>query len=205
MQVPTYAKYLRDILSNKKPLPKTEVIKLTEECSEVILNKFPKKKKDPGCPTIDCTIRTQHFEHALCDLGPNVNVMPKVIFDKLNHTTLSPTSIYLQLADQSIRHPAGVAENIPVKIHDFLVPMDFVVLVMEVDKKVPLILGRPFLSTAKAHINVGACGGINPYTLTARLGPGGLAHYETSSRFDPTAWSFAQGNKTWRSTRILVG
>ena len=82
--------------------------------------------------------------------------MPKVIFDKLNHTTLSPTSIYLQLADQSIRHPAGVAENIPVKIRDFLVPVDFVVLDMEVDKKVPLILGRPFLSTAKAHIDVGA-------------------------------------------------
>ena len=49
------------------------------------------------------------------------------------------------------------------------------------------------------------CGGINPYTLTAILGPGGLAHYETSSRFDLTARSFAQGNKTWRSSRILVG
>ena len=49
------------------------------------------------------------------------------------------------------------------------------------------------------------CGGINPYTLTARIGPGGLAHYETSSRFDLTARSFAQGNKTWRSSRILVG
>jgi len=49
------------------------------------------------------------------------------------------------------------------------------------------------------------CGGINPYTLTARLGLGGLTHYETSSRLDPTAWSFAQGNKTWRSSRILVG
>ena len=69
---------------------------------------------------------------------------------------MSPTPIYLQLADESIFHPAGVAENIPVKIRDFLVPVDFVVLDMEVDKKVPLILGRPFLSTAKAHIDVGA-------------------------------------------------
>jgi len=82
--------------------------------------------------------------------------MPKVIFEKLNHTTLSHTSIYLQLADQSIRHPAGVAENIPVKIRDFLVPVDFEVLDIEVDKKVPLILGRPLLSTAKTHIDVGA-------------------------------------------------
>jgi len=95
MQVPTYAKYLRDILHNKKPPPKTEVIKLIEECSEVILNKFLEKKKDPGCPTIDCSIRKQHFEHALGDLGASVSVIPKVIFDKLNHTTLSPTSIYL--------------------------------------------------------------------------------------------------------------
>ena len=50
-----------------------------------------------------------------------------------------------------------------------------------------------------------SCGAINPYTLTARFGPGGLAHYETSPRLDPTVWSFAQGNKTWRSSRILVG
>jgi len=120
------------------------------------LNKFLEKKKEPGCPTIDCSIGTQHFDHALCDLGASISVMPKVIFDKLNHTTLSPTSIYLQLGDHLIRHPAGVAENIPVKIRDFLVHVDFAVLDIEVDKKVPLILGRPFLSTAKAHIDFGA-------------------------------------------------
>jgi len=94
MEVPTYAKYLKDILNNKKPLPKTDVIKLTEECSEIIFNKFP-DKKDPGCPTIHCSIRTRHFEYALFELGASVTVMPKVIFDKLNHTILSHTSIYL--------------------------------------------------------------------------------------------------------------
>jgi len=62
MQVPTYAKYLWDILNNKRPLPFMEVIKLTEECSAVILNSLPVKKKDPGCPTIDCSIRDQNFE-----------------------------------------------------------------------------------------------------------------------------------------------
>jgi len=55
------------------------------------------------------------------------------------------------------------------------------------------------------YLEVRSCGGIDPYTLTARLGPGGLAHYETSLRFDPTAWSLAQGSKMWRSNRILVG
>ena len=62
----------------------------------------------------------------------------------------------LQLADQMIRYPAGIAENIPVKFRNFFIPVDFVVLDMEVDIKTPLILGRPFLSTANAHIEVGA-------------------------------------------------
>ena len=68
IQVPTYAEYLRDILNNKRPLPSTEVIKLTEECSAAILNTSPVKNKDPGCPIIDCSIGNQNFENALCDL-----------------------------------------------------------------------------------------------------------------------------------------
>jgi hypothetical protein len=93
------------------------VIKLTEECSAAILNTSPVKKKDPGCPTIHCSIGSQNFENALCDLRASVSVMPKKVFDKLNYSTLTPTtSMCLQLADQSIRYPAGIAENIPVKI-----------------------------------------------------------------------------------------
>ena len=94
----------------------TGVIKLIEECSTTILNQLPPKKKDLGCPTINCSIGTQHFEHALCDLGATVSVMPRVVFDKLNYTTLSPTPMCLQLVDQSVRYPVGIAENIPIKI-----------------------------------------------------------------------------------------
>jgi hypothetical protein len=155
IQVPTYAKYIRDILNKKRPLPTTEVIKLTEECSEAILNIPLRKKKDPGCPTIDCSIGDQHFNNALCDLGASVSVMPASVYKKLKHTTLEPTSMCLQLADQSIRHPMGIAENIPVKIRDFIIPVDFVVLDMSPDSKVSIILGRPFLSTANTHIDVG--------------------------------------------------
>jgi hypothetical protein len=75
------------------------MIKLTEECSATILNTSPVKKKDPGCPTIDCSIGSQNFENALCDLGASVSVMPKKVFDKLNYSTLTPTSICLQLAN----------------------------------------------------------------------------------------------------------
>ena len=68
MQFPTYAKYLTNILSNKKALPPTEVVQLTDECSTTILNPHLEKKKKPGCPTITCSIGAQHFKHALCDL-----------------------------------------------------------------------------------------------------------------------------------------
>jgi hypothetical protein len=93
IQVPTYAKYIRDILNKKRPLPTTEVIKLIEECRAAILNKSLKKKKDPGCPTIDCSIGDQHFNNALCDLGASVSVMPATIFNKLKFTMLEPTSM----------------------------------------------------------------------------------------------------------------
>ena len=82
--------------------------------------------------------------------------MPKVVYDKLNHHALAPTTMCLQLADQTVRYPAGIAENISVKIWNFFIPVDFVVLDMEVDTKTLLILGRPFLSTTNAHIDVGA-------------------------------------------------
>jgi hypothetical protein len=82
--------------------------------------------------------------------------MPKKVFDMLNYLALTPTSMCLQLADQSVHYLAGIAENIPVKIRNFFVLVDFVVLDMQEDMKTPLILGRPFLSTTNAHIDVGA-------------------------------------------------
>ena len=91
MKVPTYARYLKDILNIKRPLLTTEVIKLTEACSAAIFQQLPEKKKDPGCPTIRCSIGAQSFDKALCDLGANVSVIPKVVFDQLNYSVLTPT------------------------------------------------------------------------------------------------------------------
>jgi hypothetical protein len=153
--VPTNVKYLWAILNNKGPLPSTEVIKLTEACSEAILRSSPIKKKDLGCPTIDCAIGNQMFENALCDLGESVSVMPKTVFDKLDYSTFTPTTMCLQLADQSLRYLVGIAENISVRIYDFFVLIDFVVLDMQEERKIPLILGHPFLNNANATINVG--------------------------------------------------
>jgi hypothetical protein len=69
---------------------------------------------DLGVPTISCPIGTQKFDQALYDLGASVSIMPKVIYDQLNHDSLVPTSMHLQLADQSIQRPVGVVEDILV-------------------------------------------------------------------------------------------
>ena len=106
LHVPSYAKYIKDIINNKQPLPSMEVIKLTEECSAAILD-FPKKKKDPGCPTISCSIGIQYFDQALFDLGASVSIMPMAVFDKPNLTQLMPTPMMLQLADLTVHYPAG--------------------------------------------------------------------------------------------------
>ena len=82
--------------------------------------------------------------------------MPKVVYDKLNYQALAPTTMCLQLGDQSVCYPTWIAENVPAKIRNFYIPVDFVVLDMEVDTKIPLIFERPFLGTGNAHIDVGA-------------------------------------------------
>jgi hypothetical protein len=156
IRVPTYARYINDILTKKQTLPMSGVVKLTEECNAAMLNHLLEKQKDPGCPTITCTIGTQRFDHALYDLGASVSVMPKIVFDQLDYTKLSPTTLRLQLADSLVWYPAGIAEDIPMKVRDCFIPVDFVVLDMDIGDEIPLILGRPFLSTADAQIDVGA-------------------------------------------------
>jgi hypothetical protein len=83
-----------------------------------------------------------------------VSIIPKVIYDQLNHDSLVPTSLHLQLVDQSIRHPVGIAEDISVRIRNSFVHVDFVVLEMDVYCQILLILGRPFFSTTEATIDV---------------------------------------------------
>ena len=94
---------------------------------------------------INCSIFDCEFDHALCDLGPSVNIMPKVAFEKLSYPALSPTTMCVELADSTVRYPEGVVENLMVKVRNTFILVDFVVLDMEGDLGIPLILGHPFL------------------------------------------------------------
>ena len=98
-QMPSYVKFMKDILSQKRRLADFETVNLTEECSAILQRKLPQKFKDLGSFTIPCTIGNTIFERALCDLGAGINLMPLSIFKRLGLGEARPTTVTLQLAD----------------------------------------------------------------------------------------------------------
>lgn len=153
-QMPSYAKFVKDLLTRKRRLEEYETIALTEECSAVLLKKLPPKLKDPGSFAVPCTIGDKYVGKALCDLGASINLMPLSIFKQLGLGVCNPTTVTLQLADRSLTYPRGVVEDVLVKVDKLILPADFIVLDMEADKEVPIILGRPFLATGHTLIDV---------------------------------------------------
>ncbi|GJY39436.1 reverse transcriptase domain-containing protein [Tanacetum coccineum] len=127
---------------------------LNENCSAVVLKKLPEKLGDPGRFLIPCDFSEFDSYLALADLGASINLMPLSIWKKLQLPGLTETKMVLELADRTISKPTGVAENVFVKVGKFYFPADFVVLDFIADPRVPLILGRPFLRTAHALIDV---------------------------------------------------
>ncbi|XP_050889476.1 uncharacterized protein LOC127094726 [Lathyrus oleraceus] len=114
--MPSYAKFLKEILSNKKKLEDEEIVMLTVECSAIIQNNMPHKLKDPGSFSIPCVIKKFIIDKALCDLGASVSLMPLSTCEKLNLGELRPTKTSLQLDDRSVKFPVGMLENVPVRI-----------------------------------------------------------------------------------------
>ena len=127
---------------------------MTATCSVVIQNKLPEKMKDPGSFTIPCTIEGFEIQKALCDSGASINLMPLSVARRLSLGDLTPTTVTLQMADRTMAKPEGVIEDVLVKVGDFFFPVDFIILDMEEDSQVPLLLGRPFLATGAALIDM---------------------------------------------------
>ncbi|GJY14704.1 reverse transcriptase domain-containing protein [Tanacetum coccineum] len=150
-QMPKYAKFLKGLLTNKARLGK---IIMNERCSAVLLNKLPSKEKDPGSFTIPCDIGQLHIDNALADLGASISLMPYTMYKKFSLGEPKATRMSLELADRSIQYPRGIIENVLIKVDKFILPIDFVILDMPEDSRVPIILGRPFLATARAMIEV---------------------------------------------------
>ncbi|GJY96048.1 reverse transcriptase domain-containing protein [Tanacetum coccineum] len=152
--MPKFASTIKSLLMNKEKLLELANISLNENCSMMLLKKLPEKLGDPGKFLIPCNFPGMDVCHALADLSASINLMPLSIWKKLSLHDLTPTRITLELADRSITYPKGLAEDVFVKVGKFHFPTDFVVVDFETDPRVPLILGRSFLRTGRALIDV---------------------------------------------------
>ena len=155
-QVPSYAKFLKDLCTVKRKLNVKKKAFLAEQVSAILQNNNALKYNDPGYPTISCFIGEHKIERALFDLGASVNLLPYSVFQSLNLGELKPTSVTLLLADRSVKVPRGIVEDVLAQVNKFIYPLDFIVLdtqLVEACNLIPVILGRPFLATSNVLIN----------------------------------------------------
>ncbi|GJY49032.1 reverse transcriptase domain-containing protein [Tanacetum coccineum] len=152
--MPKFASTLKSLIGNKEKLSEMARTPLNEHCSAVLLKKLPEKLGDPDKFLIPCDFPGMDECLALADLGASINLMPLSMWKKLSLPVLTPTCMTLELADRSISQPIGIAEDVDVKVGKFQFLADFVVVDFDVDPRVPLILGRSFLKTGRALIDV---------------------------------------------------
>ena len=148
--IPYYAKFLKGICT---PHRSPKRIQLSENISSIMMNSLSIKKRDPGAPMITSEIGGMTFTRSLLDTGASINILLKAVFDRHHVWELQPFLIELCLADGSVRKPHGIVEDVIVRIEGCYFLVDFVVVDMKITKELsqaPIILGRPFLDTAKA-------------------------------------------------------
>nr|GEY11900.1 reverse transcriptase domain-containing protein [Tanacetum cinerariifolium] len=151
--MPKYQKMLKALLSNKEKLQELANTALNENCLAVILKKLPKKLGDPGKFLIPCGFNELKCK-ALADLGARINLMPLSVWKKLGLPELISTRMTLELANRAICTPTGIVRDVFILVGKFTFPADFVIVDYESDPRVPLILGKSFLRTARALIDV---------------------------------------------------
>nr|GEU76276.1 reverse transcriptase domain-containing protein [Tanacetum cinerariifolium] len=147
--MPKFASTLKALIGNKEKLSEMARTSMNEHCSAVILNKLPRKLRDPRKFPIPCEFPGMDECLALADLGASINLMPGLLLPKL-----TPTCMTLELADRSVSKPIGIAKDVSVKVGVFHFLADFVVVDFKPDPRVPLILGRCFLKDGRALIDV---------------------------------------------------
>nr|GFC34929.1 reverse transcriptase domain-containing protein [Tanacetum cinerariifolium] len=162
--MPNFASTLKALIGNKEKLSEMARTTMNEHCSAVILNKLPRKLGDPGKFLIPCEFLGMDECLALADLGASINLMPLSVWEGLSIPELTPTCMILELADRSVSKPIDIAKDVSFKVGVFHFPADFVVVDFEPDPRVSLILGRCFLKTSRALIDV------HKGELTLRIG-----------------------------------
>ncbi|XP_057759706.1 uncharacterized protein LOC130980088 [Arachis stenosperma] len=153
-QMPAFIKYMKELLPKKSSLKGGQTIVMNRDCSTLIQTQLPAKRKDPGSFHVPCAIGEANFDRALCDLGASINLIPLSLVKRLQINEILPTDVVIRLADKTQKQAVGMVENMLLKVGKYFLPTDFVILDMEESHLHPIILGRPFLATARALIDV---------------------------------------------------
>ncbi|GKC37886.1 reverse transcriptase domain-containing protein [Tanacetum coccineum] len=152
--MPKFASTIKSLLSNKEKLFELARTPLNEHCSAVLLKKLLKKLGDPGKFLISCEFPGMDVCLALADLGSSINLIPLSVWKKLSLPKLTPTCMTLELTDRSISRPIDVAKDVSIKVGMFHFSANFVVVYFDANPRGPIILGRSFLKTGRALIDV---------------------------------------------------
>ncbi|KAJ0754891.1 putative nucleotidyltransferase, Ribonuclease H [Helianthus annuus] len=155
-QVPSYAKYLKDLCTQKRTHKFPKKLDLTENVSSILSGTLPPKLQDPGAPIISIQVGDFKINRALLDLGASVSILPGSLYDQYEFGPLQSSNTTVVLADLTPKLPRGVVSDVIVKIEDFYYPVDFLVhdyVAKDPTKQPTVILGRPFLATANAQID----------------------------------------------------
>ncbi|CAM8999789.1 unnamed protein product [Rhodiola kirilowii] len=158
-QIPRYAKFLKELCINRRRNAGNDQELISRNVSAVMQRKVPPKCGDPGTYTIPCKIGNIRIDNCMLDLGASINVLPFSIYSCLKIGPLKPTGLTIQLADRSCKQPEGKIEDVLVQVGKLVFPADFYVLKMEnggSTNHAPILLGRPFLKTAKMKIDCGS-------------------------------------------------
>ncbi|XP_019267171.1 PREDICTED: uncharacterized protein LOC109244523 [Nicotiana attenuata] len=140
-QMPPYAKFLKEILSSKRKLEETTMVKLNAHCSAILQNKISQKCTDPRSFTIPCSLGSEKFDKALCDAGTSINLMHLSVFRKLEGElgVIKSIPVSLQPDDQISILPEGIIEDILIRVDKFVFPVDFIMVDMEVNKEIDVV------------------------------------------------------------------
>ncbi|GJS15402.1 reverse transcriptase domain-containing protein [Tanacetum coccineum] len=152
--MPNYGKFLKDLISNKNKIEQISAAFLSDESSAMIQNKVPPKLGDPRSFLIPCNFNKAFSCNVVADIGASINLMPYSIYAKLSLGTLKPTKMSVRLVDRSFQYPVRIAENMLIEVGKFTFPVDFVILEMEEDRKIPTKFLATFLHTADVVIRV---------------------------------------------------
>ncbi|GKD94877.1 reverse transcriptase domain-containing protein, partial [Tanacetum coccineum] len=175
IEMPKFNKWLSTLLRNKEKLEEIAITTVNAKCSAIILNKVPEKLEDPRKFRIPCALQELDRTIALADSGASINLLPHSIYKQLGLGALKPTRMTLELANRSVTHPMGIADDVVVRVDGFTFLADFVVVNFKPDPRVPIILGRPFLRTAKSLFD------LYEEKLTLRVGSDELVFYAEKS------------------------